>query len=179
MPTPRLLGIDGRSGSGKSWLAQQICHSLDSLGLTRTVVAMDDLYPGWHGLAQALPTLCTDVIDPLRDGAEAVYRRYDWAVGAFTEQVRVPPTDIVVIEGVGATWHRRRQAFAVTVWVQAPSAVRHQRACARSGQGDFAAHAQSWSDAENALFGPDGYPRPPARFDRVVDTARHEEDRHG
>jgi len=176
---PRLLGIDGRSGSGKSWLAAKVSQCLDQAGVRHSMVVMDDLYAGWDGLAGALPTLRAQVIDPLRDGEPAGYRRYDWQLEAFAEHVDVPAADVVVIEGVGSTCHQSRDALALTVWVQAPARVRHQRACARTGQGDFAAHARTWAHAENALFGPDEYPLPPDRFDLVVDTATHAEPSRG
>jgi len=169
-PSPRLLGIDGRSGSGKSRLARRVCQALDEVGLSRTLVVMDDLYEGWAGLPQAPSTLCSRVIDPLSAGGRAAYRRFDWHVGALTDTVEVTDAEVIVIEGVGSTWHRRREAFTLTVWVQAPAEVRHERACARTGQGDFAAQGQAWARAEDALFGPDGYPHPPAPFDMVLDT---------
>jgi uridine kinase len=167
---PVLAGIDGRSGSGKSWLAGQVCQGLARQGVSYDIVVMDDLYAGWSGLAAAVPALCRQVIDPLRQGASAAYQRYDWELGQFADVVRVEPVDVVLIEGVGATWHDRRDAFACTVWVQAPAPERYERACARSGQGDFAAHAEAWARAEDALFGPDAYPCPPGDFDLVVRT---------
>jgi len=132
---------------------------------------MDDVYEGWDGLASAPQGLCAQVIEPMCAGTPAEYRRYDWNVGAFTTVVTVPPADIVVIEGVGSTRHRRRDAFVLTVWVQAPASVRHERACQRTGQGDFAPHARSWAEAEDGLFGVDAYPTPPTGYDLVVDTA--------
>jgi uridine kinase len=48
----RLIGLDGRSGSGKTWLADRLARPLDA-----PVIHLDDLYPGWDGLAQAADVL--------------------------------------------------------------------------------------------------------------------------
>lgn len=167
---PCLLGVDGRSGSGKTHLAGDIAEVLRHCQASVVVVSMDDLYPGWQGLAASLPTLCQDVIIPLSHGQPGAYRRYDWSRGAFAETVHVPVADAVIIEGVGSTTHWCRPLLRATVWVHAPRDVRLGRACGRTGQGDFAAYADRWSEQEDWLFGPDAYPLTPAAFDFVVAT---------
>ena len=37
----RLIGLDGRSGSGKTWLAGRLARAVDA-----PVIHLDDLYPG-------------------------------------------------------------------------------------------------------------------------------------
>ena len=56
----RLIAVDGPSGSGKSTLGAAIGAALDA-----PVVHMDDIYPGWDGLADAVPLVTTQVLEPL------------------------------------------------------------------------------------------------------------------
>lgn len=50
---PHLIGIDGRSGAGKTSLAGQLAQVLS---VTRDVVVfhLEDLYPGWDGLDRGI-----------------------------------------------------------------------------------------------------------------------------
>src|SRR6202042_2836673 len=43
----RLIAVDGRSGSGKTWFAGRLARPLDA-----PVIHLDDLYPGWDGLVK-------------------------------------------------------------------------------------------------------------------------------
>src|SRR5690606_18988766 len=62
---PVLVGVDGRSGAGKTDLAAAAARLLDRSGHAARVVHLEDLYPGWSGLAAALPRLCEEVVAPL------------------------------------------------------------------------------------------------------------------
>ncbi len=168
---PRLLGVDGRSGSGKTHLAADVADELRRNHASVVIVSMDDMYPGWEGLAASLPRLCEHVIAPLSRGRPAEYQRYDWGLGRFADTVQVPLADAVIIEGVGSTAHPSRSDLSTTVWVHAPPSVRMDRACRRTDQGDFAVYADRWSAQEEELFGVDAYPQAPFGYDFVVDTA--------
>lgn len=87
----RVIAVDGRAGSGKSTLAGRLARRLDA-----PVVHMDDLHPGWDGLAAAVPRLVEWVLGPLAGGRGARYRRYDWHRGEYAEWVRVPRADLRV-----------------------------------------------------------------------------------
>lgn len=167
---PTLVAIDGRSGGGKTHLAATVAAALRAAGASVYVLSMDEIYPGWDGLAQAVRTVATDILEPLTAGGVATYQRWDWAADAPGAVVDVPDTDVVIVEGVGSTAHSRRDEFALTVWVHAPAALRLDRACGRDGQGDYAPYAAQWAAQEDCLFGPDTYPLVPRGFDMVVDT---------
>lgn len=158
----RVVGIDGRSGSGKTDLAVALAARLPA-----TVVHLDDLYVGWHGLADALPAVCADLLVPLAAGRPGRYRRYDWVAGRPAELVTVPPADLVVIEGVGALAVDCVAEYALRVWLDAPPETRRRRALARDGD-TFAPHWQEWADQEDQVFA-----QHPARAaaDLVLDTA--------
>lgn len=158
----RILGVDGRSGSGKTDLAAAIARRVPA-----TVVHLDDLYAGWRGLAGALPVICTGLIAPLLAGRPGHYRRYDWMADRPADVVTVPPADLVIIEGVGALAVQCVAAYSLRVWLDAPADTRKRRALARDGD-TFAPHWGEWAEQEDEVFA-----RHPARdsADLVLDTA--------
>lgn len=149
---PRLLGtrlvcIDGPAGSGKSTLARAVVAAAPGAHLLH----LDDLLDGWGGLARVADTLVADVLEPLRAGQRAAFRRYDWYAGRFAESVEVPPTDLLVVEGVGSGSRTTAPFRTLSVWVEAPEPVRRRRAYARDGD-TFAPHWDAWAAQERVLF---------------------------
>ena len=59
-----LVLVDGRSGAGKSSLADDLRDLLDATGRTVALVRMDDVYPGWTGLAAAASEVSTRLVRP-------------------------------------------------------------------------------------------------------------------
>ncbi|MEH3077793.1 MAG: hypothetical protein PGN11_14185 [Quadrisphaera sp.] len=97
----RVLAVDGPSGSGKTTLAGAVATVLRSRGVSTSEVHMDDLYPGWDGLAESVGLVTAQVLEPLTAGAPAAFRRWDWVAHRWAEQVPVPAADVVVVEGGG------------------------------------------------------------------------------
>ncbi|MGW6376694.1 hypothetical protein ACWFRB_11615 [Rhodococcus sp. NPDC055112] len=147
---PTLVGIDGPSGGGKSALAEQVAAALDDA----PVVRMDDLYPGWDGLAAAVPLLVRWVLSPAGRGLVPRYRRYDWHRGGYAEWRTIHRHRYLIVEGAGATTGRARGYYAVRVWVDADPDERMRRALRRDGD-MFRPHWDRWARQETALFGPD------------------------
>lgn len=112
---------------------------------------MDDLYAGWDGLAASVATLVTDVLQPLHAGRSGRYRRYDWHLEQFTEQVTVPARQFLVVEGCGSSVGAAGVLSDVRVWLDAPAQARRERALARADDG-FAEHWDTWAAAEDDLF---------------------------
>lgn len=140
----RLICIDGPSGSGKTTLA----GSLAGPGVR--VVPMDDLYDGWGGLPSVDTQLATLLV-PLDSRSAGTYRRYDWAAGEYAETVVVPPTPVLVLEGVGSYSPAFDPFATVVVWVEAPAAERQARALARDGAA-YEAELRQWAVDEQAHF---------------------------
>ncbi len=126
-----LILVDGRSGSGKTTFAA-------TLGLP--VLHMDDLYPGWHGLAAGSEYL----VEALRIRR---YRRWDWAAGARAEWHELP--DDLVVEGVGCLTRVTRPLAARAVWLELDEPLRRERALARDPY--FAEPWDEWA-AQEDLF---------------------------
>lgn len=159
--------IDGRSGSGKSSLAAQLAEHAGA-----DILPLDALYPGWNGLAAGSRALA----QALRTGA---YRRYDWHLGRFAEEVMLDPSRPLIVEGCGSLTRpnliaaRERAAGARvappgaagtatsaasgearlvhTIWLVCDEGERKRRALARDGE-TFAPHWQQWAEQEETHF---------------------------
>lgn len=123
----RLVCIDGLAGSGKTTFADVV----GSLAKA-PVVHLDDIYPGWRGLDR----VADEVLPCLRAlavGESGRYRRWDWGRGAHGAEVSVPPTPLLVLEGVGAGMRAWADLTTVLVWLEAGQEVRLQRGLERDG----------------------------------------------
>ena len=117
-----IVAIDGHGASGKSTIADLLC-SRTGASLVRT----DDFFaarerhlvagePGEPGGADSTPArepvppiasfydlrrLRAEALEPLRAGLEAVFRTFDWDLGAVSSlKARVEPNGLVLVEGV-------------------------------------------------------------------------------
>ncbi|WP_265446832.1 hypothetical protein [Flexivirga meconopsidis] len=149
--TPAIITIDGRSGSGKTTFAAALAAELGDA----TVVHLDDLYPGWDGLAATPKIVAAWLMTPLRAGRAASYRRFDWATGDYADEVTVPTATFVIIEGAGSSVEPAGGHADVRVWLEAARSTRKARGLARDGDA-YAPYWQRWADQEDAVFGADG-----------------------
>jgi uridine kinase len=147
----RLIAVDGPSGSGKSRFAARLGESLSA-----PIVHTDDLLDGWDDQFTFWPRLEEQVLDPLRHGRTASYLRYQWDRGYFGgNPVLVPPAATVVLEGVTSARAAIRPELSFSVFVDAPAALRWQRALIRDAGGGDVAYQQylrRWQAAEQEHF---------------------------
>lgn len=143
----RLVCIDGPAGSGKTTLATQLALELDA-----QVVHMDDLYEGWEAGPRGGAARCAEwIVDPLRHGADGLYHRYDWGIGAYAEAHRVHRAPVVVIEGCGAAPRSIDHCAALIIWVEAPDVERLRRGLLRDGA-SMEPHWRDWMLEETAFY---------------------------
>lgn len=160
---PSVVFIDGRSGSGKTTLAEAVAEQLVGAGCARPqIVGMDELYPGWRGLAAG----SASVAGMLRTGR---YRRYDWFAKHFTPEVTLDREAPIIVEGCGSLSAASLEAArelgqAYAVWIECPTALRRQRAIARDGE-TFLPHWDAWATQEERHF---AAAQPLARVHEVV-----------
>jgi hypothetical protein len=111
---------------------------------------MDDIYPGWGGLAAAGEHVNTHLLGPRRRGEPARWRRHDWERDAAAEWHDVPNDVPLVVEGCGILTRKNAALATLTVWLDADDVLRKSRALARDN-GGFDAHWDDW-DAQFARF---------------------------
>jgi uridine kinase len=145
--TTRLVCIDGPSGSGKTTLAARLAAALGD----PPVLHMDELYPGWDGLAASVPLLHEEVVAPLSEGGPARYRRYDWHRGEFGEMHDLGTPEVLLVEGAGCGARLIAERAVLLVWIEAPRDERFRRGIARDGE-TYLPHWERWARQEAAHF---------------------------
>lgn len=141
--------IDGPSGAGKSTLADALVVAWPG-AMQPTLVRMDDLYPGWEGLAAGALAVHEKLLLPRRQGLPAGWQRYDWATAAGGEWVDVDAARPLIVEGCGTLLAANAALADVRVWLEADDTVRKRRALARD-RGAFDAHWDGWQHQFDAF----------------------------
>lgn len=143
----RVVAVEGRSGSGKTHLSHALAAETGW-----PVFPMEDVYPGWRGLAAAADLLALWVILPLLNGADPRWRRYDWEHGRFAEWRETPVVDGLIVEGCGSGASDVRPYTSTLVWIDAPGELRRRRLDARGDASVYAPHRALWARQEDAFY---------------------------
>ncbi|MDQ6657324.1 MAG: (d)CMP kinase [Actinomycetota bacterium] len=159
-----VVAVDGPSGSGKSTLAERLATVLDGA----PIVHMDDLYPGWDGLDDAVPNLVSWVLEPLSRNETGRWNRYDWVAERYAEWHDVPSTEVLILEGVGSGGAAAVPFLDLLVWIEAPEPIRLQRGIERDGE-QYRPLWRRWQLQEDQMFARDGTRR---RADVILDGTR-------
>src|SRR5665647_1972111 len=159
----KVVAIDGPSGAGKTDLTAALAEHLPGAH----VLHMDDLYPGWDGLAQAVADLHDQVLAPLAAGEQAAYRRWDWEHDRHAEWHSLPATDLLLVEGVGSGSRPGWQLESALIWLEADRDERFRRGVERDGE-SYLPHWRRWAAREEHLFAVDGTR---SRADLIIDTS--------
>jgi hypothetical protein len=159
----RVVGIDGMSGSGKSSFARRLADELAA-----PVLSVDDLVPGWDGVAESVGLLADWVLRPLAAGRPARWRRYDWLAGRQAEWVDLPPGEFLVVEGCCVGLPTASACMSYLIWIDAPEDERRRRLEARPDWAGYAPFARRWARQEAAL---QATADTPGRADLVVDNS--------
>ncbi len=170
---PFLIALDGRSGVGKSTVAELLCGRLCA-----TLVAGDDFYAGGTGIhhrsTEDLADICIDraklfsVLQHLKADRPARYTAFDWE--AFDGSLAATPTIVdprpfVVVEGVYAHHPDFRALSDFSVLLRASPNECERRLLVR--EGSLSEWERQWHRAEDWYF--DNL-APPEAFDVVIDN---------
>lgn len=173
-PVPLIVAIDGRSGVGKSTLAEWLADELSA-----SLIEGDDFYAGGTEIVGDSPASraarCIDwqaqrqVLSALRSGRVASYRAFDWDAFDGSLQfapTRVAPAPIILLEGVYAARQELRDLVDLSLLVRVPDTVRIARLIER--EGEIGPWETQWHEAEEWYF---ANAAPPSAFDLVLDLA--------
>lgn len=133
---PRLVGVSGRSRSGKSVIAHAVVRSMTEDGTACLHVRLDDwITPASkRGLRASAETrarvdLLPGVVAALRAGSSVCAPGYDPATREGAEAVTYDPTgrSVIVLEGCFATHRSLRALLDLTVFVALPAELQRER----------------------------------------------------
>ncbi|AMB41785.1 aminodeoxychorismate synthase component I [Paenarthrobacter ureafaciens] len=145
-PAPVIIAVDGRSGAGKTTLAVELAARLREHHKV-SLFHLEDIYPGWNGLASGIERYVATVLAPLRDGKPAEWISWDWEKHYDGRTQVTLPAEIVIVEGVGAAAQAARGMLDAVVWVEASGEDRRRRALARDG-GSYEPYWDAWAQQE-------------------------------
>ncbi|NYD77551.1 aminodeoxychorismate synthase component I [Arthrobacter cupressi] len=155
-PAPVIIAIDGRSGAGKTTLAVELAARLREHHKV-SLFHLEDIYPGWNGLAAGIERYVTTVLAPLRNGVAAEWVSWDWDKHYDGATHTTLPAEIVVVEGVGAAAEAARPLLDAVVWVESSAEDRRRRALDRDGS-SYEPHWDTWAGQEQEWLDTDDVP---------------------
>jgi uridine kinase len=184
---PLFVGIDGRSGTGKSTLAAAVSKGFAEMGDGGlvTVIEGDQFYAGGSAATWDRRSATDkvdrvidwrrqrEVLEQLRVHGVAEWHPFDWDAedwdGDTVPLARVPlvarATPVVILEGAYSCRPELHDLLELRVLVDIPRDVRRRQLLEREGHAYRADWEARWSDAEDHYF---GTVMPPARFDLVI-----------
>src|SRR6478735_1388981 len=155
-PAPVIIAIDGRSGAGKTTLAVELAALLRAHHKV-SLFHLEDIYPGWDGLAAGVERFVSTVLTPLSRGEAATWTSWDWE-NHYDGEARVTlPAEIVIVEGVGAAAEAARPMLGAVIWAESPDDVRRTRALNRDGA-TYEPFWDQWAAQEEEWLGRDDVP---------------------
>ncbi len=146
---PVLIGVDGRSGGGKTTTALVLSDHLPEAQVLQTDdIAWYESMFGWDEL------LAAHVLRPLREGTHVNYRPPAWDRRRRPGAMSASATSrYIVIEGCGAIRRSLAPLLDVRVWVQSDYDEAERRGILRDGGTDTAAAFwREWEAQEVPFF---------------------------
>jgi cytidylate kinase len=158
---PTIIGIDGRSGSGKTTFANQLASALKT-----TVVHTDDV--SWHhSFFDWWDLLIEHILEPFKAGKDVDYTPEIWKTRGRAGSILVPTTPVLILEGVSSTRLEYSHWVDLPIWVETSLEIVEQRGLLRDGEAgrDF---WFEWQAQERPLLEKD---QPWTRAKLIVDGA--------
>jgi uridine kinase len=171
---PTVVGLDGRSGVGKSTLAASI-----AAGTSAAVIGGDDFFAGGTTLIDGAPEHLADlcigrlrlacVLRDLRAGRPIAYRAFDWEAFDGRLEARatqVEPSGVILVEGVYSCHPDLHGLLDIKILATVSDEVRQARLKRR--EGEIGPWERQWHEAELWYF---TQRMPELAFDHVIDTS--------
>jgi uridine kinase len=173
---PIVVAFDGRSGVGKSTMAEAVASRIDAV-----VVESDDFYAGSSDVEWGERTpkervdLCidwrrlrTEAIEPLRAGHTAIWRPFNFetGVGLADHTVSRDPAPVIILDGIYTARPELSGLVDLSVLVtMSDDLERRRRLLAREGETFMKSWHAIWDDAEDYYL---ARIRPPKSFALIV-----------
>lgn len=146
-----LIAIDGPAGAGKTTLAAKLEGDL-SHDNSVSVIHMDDLYAGWeNALDEKLTQKLKKIVEAFTSHEPFTISIFNWSTNSFDSSRRIEPTDILIIEGVGAGQKVVRESGATLYWLEIEPSIGLERVLARDGH-EYELQMRRWQVDQERFF---------------------------
>jgi hypothetical protein len=136
---PLVVGVDGRSSSGKTTLAARVAELIPATAVVHT----DDI-AWWHSRF-GWADLARHVLRTVRSGAALAYRPPAWIERGRDGAIVVPPgIELLLLEGVGASREELADLLDARLWVQTDRATIDRRNEGRGADNGWLAEELPW-----------------------------------
>lgn len=150
--------IDGRAASGKSQFAKDLYEAYFQVDKQAArVIHMDDLYPGWNGLAEGSVYLLTNILLPLANSRSANWQVWNWrenhrgAEEPGNGRREFAGGTLLIVEGCGSISRLSSTNSDFQIWIDADDAARKERFSKRDS-GKFDEYFGIWSAQEDEYY---------------------------
>jgi uridine kinase len=160
---PLLVALDGRSGVGKSTMAQAIAQELEGI-----VIIGDDFFSGgpdseWDArTTEAKVADCIDwrrlrkeALEPLLAGQPASWHPFNFisGIGLSEEVIQCKPASVIILDGAYSCRPELADIVDLSVLIEmTDDKLRRQRLLAREGHDFMASWHKRWDAAEDHYF---------------------------
>lgn len=150
-----IIAIDGPAGAGKTTLAEHL-HSALSLRYRVTVIHMDSLYNGWSNpFDRNLTDALLSAVKAHKNRGALILPHYDWHNNRYGVQQEIPPSDLLILEGVGSLQRAIRPELTTSIWVDIDPLNGLERVISRDGD-SISQEMQLWLKLQEQHFADEG-----------------------
>ena len=138
---PRVIGIDGRGGAGKSTLAERLSKTVPNSAVVHTDdVAWNQAYFDWGGV------LAENILQPLHRGEAVDFRPKAWIAHDRPGSITIPAgTEFLWVEGTGVIREELTPWLDASVWMQGDLDEQERLLAARDGESpEQLEHVANW-----------------------------------
>lgn len=145
---PKVIGIEGFGGSGKTTLSKQLMDSLDNA----YVIHLDDFIvksklhePAWDTGVFDHARLEEQVLKPAVNSSPIVYQKLLYDEDSLSDFIDVPEVEYIIIEGISCYAPKLLKYYDFKIWVDTPIHIAQQRGQDRDGTHGSAEDWAAWS----------------------------------
>ena len=172
------IGVDGRSGSGKSTFSAVLKKELNSKGIKAEIVGTDNFYKkiesdsykktniSGYNYGYYWQKIKDEVLIPLSQGQKVEYELKHWQSGLKIASRVLEPNQLIILEGVTSTYKKLAELIHIKIWLDCDESIRLERIKKR---GDFPEdELQDWTIIENDYVKTQLEPK---NYDLIIDTS--------
>jgi uridine kinase len=138
-----IIAIDGPAGAGKTTLAEHLSAAL-SLKYKCSVIHMDSLYNGWDAPFDRHLKDSLLLAAKAHKSSQAIsLPRFDWHSNKYVSGDEIPPSQLLILEGVGSSQRVIRPYLAATIWIDIDPKSGLERVLHRDGDA-ISQQMQQW-----------------------------------